>query len=80
MGFAVSMTHDEVKRLFGEINDHLIAEILASGATASELQEVAAHLADETDVMGELERPLTGTALRIFTLLRREEETRDEPG
>jgi hypothetical protein len=43
-----------------------------------ELEEVAAHLADETDVMGELERPLTGRALRIFRLLRRDEERMQE--
>lgn len=68
------VTHEEVKRLFGDITDHVIVEILDSGATAAELTEVAAHLAQETDVMGELERPLTGRALRIYNLLRRDEE------
>lgn len=67
-------THDEVKRLFGDINDHLSVEIIQSGATIAELEEVAAHLAQETDVMGALEKPLTGRALRVFTLLNREAE------
>jgi hypothetical protein len=66
--------YEEVKRLFGDINEHQVVEIIESGATMTELEEVAAHLADETDVMGELERPLTGRALRIFQLLRRDEE------
>jgi hypothetical protein len=74
------MTRDEVKRMFGDINDHLIVEIIDSGATLPQLEEVAAHLAQETDVMGELERPLTGQALKIYNLLRREEEQRWDEG
>jgi urease gamma subunit len=66
----MQVTHDEVKRLFGDISDHMIVEIINSGATVAELTEVAAHLAQETDVMGELERPLTGRALQLFTMLR----------
>jgi hypothetical protein len=68
---------EEVKRLFGDIDAHNIVEIIESGATMTELEEVAAHLADETDVMGQLERPLTGRALRIFELLRRDDERLD---
>ena len=67
-------THDEVQRLFGDISDNLAAEIIRSGATIAELEEVVAHLAQETDVMGELEKPLTGRALRIFTMLNQEAE------
>lgn len=67
-------TQDEIQRLFGDISDSLTAEIIQSGATIAELEEVAAHLAQETDVMAELEKPLTGRALRIFTMLDREAE------
>ena len=74
----MTITHDEVKRLFGDINDHMIVEIMSSGATVSELNEVVAHLAQETDVMGELERPLTGRALEIYNLLRRADEAWEE--
>ena len=65
---------EEVKRLFGDIDAHNMAEVIESGATMTELEEVAAHLADETDVMGELERPLTGRALRIYELLRHDRD------
>lgn len=67
-------TYDEVQRLFGDISDDLAAEIIRKGATIAELEEVSAHLAQETDVMGELEKPLTGRALRIFTMLNQEAE------
>lgn len=70
----MQITHDEVKRLFGDVNDHMIVEIIDCGATISELQEVAAHLARETDVMGDMRRPLTGTALRLYTMLQQEED------
>ena len=69
---------EDVRRLFGEISAHDIAEILESGATLNDLEEVSAHLAGETDVMGELERPLTGHALRIFQMLRRYDEQFEE--
>jgi hypothetical protein len=72
--------HAEIRRIFGDIRDHLIVEIIESGATLSELQEAAAHLAQETDVMGEMERPLTGRALAVYNLLRSEDEAWDEPG
>lgn len=74
----MTITHDEVKRLFGDISDHMIVEIMDSGATMAELNEVVAHLAQETDVMGELERPLTGRALQIYNLLRAADEAWEE--
>ena len=68
------VTSADIRHLFGDIDDHRIAEIVESEATISELEEVAAHLASETDVMGEMERPLTGRALRIYELLRAEDD------
>lgn len=76
----MTLTHDHVKRIFGDIGDHMIAEILAMDASESDLQEAAAHLAQETDVMGEMERPLTGRALRIYNLLRPLDEAWEEDG
>lgn len=70
----MSVTSDDIRRLLGEIDAHKVVEILESGATLAELEEVAAHLALETDVMGELERPLTGRARTIYELLRRDDE------
>lgn len=70
----MTISREEIRRLFGDVTDHLAVEIATSGATISELEEVAAHLAQETDVMGELERPLTGRALRLYNLLRVQDE------
>lgn len=72
------LTSADVKHLLGDIDAHNVAEIVESGATITELEEVAAHLALETDVMGELRRPLSGRALWIYELLRRDEERFEE--
>ena len=70
----MTVKYDEIKRLFGDINDHMVVEIQSSGATMVELEEVLAHLSQQTDVMGELERPLTGRALRLYDLLRQRDD------
>jgi hypothetical protein len=70
----MSATSDEVRRVFGDISDHMVTEILATGATRSDLQVVAAYRAQETDVMGELERPLTGRAAQVHDILRSVDE------
>ena len=71
----MSVTSDEVRRVLGDINDHMVAEILATGASLSDLQAVAAYRAQETDVMGDLERPLTGRAGQVYDLIRSVDET-----
>lgn len=76
---AKPITHDDVVRLFGGLEDHTVAEILATGASYEELEEAAAWLAQEDDVMGEMERPLTGAAGRVYELVSRETEE-DENG
>lgn len=38
----MSPASEDVKRIFGDIRDHLIVEVLSSGATIPELEEVAA--------------------------------------
>ncbi|TMM54225.1 hypothetical protein [Sulfitobacter sabulilitoris] len=71
-------TYQDITRLLGDLDDHTVAQIEGSGATLSELEEIAAHLAQETDVMGDLRKPLTGRALTVYTLLRQQEAQWDE--
>ena len=71
-------TYETIKRLLGDLDDHTVAEIEGIGLTIVELEEVSAHLAQETDVMGDLRRPLTGRALTVYNLLRRREAQWEE--
>lgn len=74
---APAISSAEVRRLLGDIGAHKLAEVVASGASLAELEEVAAHLAQETDVMGQIRRPLTGRARAIYELIRRDEDEDD---
>jgi len=69
-----AVTHDDVVHLFGEISDHTIVEILEVKPSYRELEEVAMRLAQENDVMGELERPLEGAVARVYDILVRAQE------
>jgi hypothetical protein len=53
-----------------------------TGATLEELEEAAAWLAGESDVMGEERLPLTGAAAKVYEIIARDElseRERDEP-
>lgn len=63
------VTQHDISRLFGELGPQRIAEIIATGATLAELEQVAALIDQMDDVMGELERPLTGAAARVYDIL-----------
>jgi hypothetical protein len=69
---------DDVVRLVGDIEDHKIVEILATGATHTELEGAAAYILREDDVMGELRRPLSGRAAQVYEIVSREEDELDE--
>jgi len=71
-------SRDEVVRILGRVDDHAVAEIIALGTTIDELEEAAAHLALETDLMGELKRPLSGRARIVYDMVRRSEGLRQE--
>lgn len=74
----MAVTANDVKRHFPNATDHQVVEILDSQATESDLAEAAAQLDQEDDVMGELERPLTGRARLIYELLSRADAAWDE--
>jgi len=69
----------DVLRLLGEMDAAKLAAIEQTGATLRDLEEVAAWLAGQDDVMGELERPLSGVAGAVYEILTADEATDDEP-
>jgi hypothetical protein len=68
------ITHDDVVRIAGAIEDEKVAQILAAQPTVEELEEAVAWAKGESDVMGELERPLTGPVAQIYDILTADEE------
>lgn len=66
-------TRDDVIHLLGDVSDHKVVEILETGATLEQMEEAAAWLAGESDVMGEERLPLTGAAAKVYDIIVRDE-------
>ena len=66
---AQPIDRDYIVHLFGDIEDHKIVEILATQADSEELEEVAMWLAKQSAVMGELRKPLSGVAAKVYEIL-----------
>ena len=64
-----SLTPQDIKDIVGDLDDARIAAILATDATVKELEEAAAWVSGESDVMGDLERPLEGVVARLYDIL-----------
>jgi hypothetical protein len=69
-----SLTPQDVRDIAGDLDDAKIAAILATGANAEQLEEAMAWAPGESDVMGDLERPLAGVVARVYDILMTGEE------
>lgn len=72
-------SYEEVKRLFGDISDHKVAEIISSGLPNAELEKIVVLLAGDTDHIRDTGR-LAPKAQDLYNLLRRDEEAWEEDG
>lgn len=74
------LTAELIAESLGEISDAKMAAVLATGATVEEFEEALAWATGESDVMGELEKRLDGTAALVYDILTSEEQfPEDEP-
>ena len=60
---------NDITRLFGNLADHTLMQILETGATLEQLEAVALWLAQEDDVLAKARVPLVGIRARIVSLL-----------
>lgn len=67
------VTQQDIKSVLGSVDDASVTAITAIGPSVSELEEAVAWASGESDVMGELERPLKGAVARIYDILTRDE-------
>jgi hypothetical protein len=63
------LSHDDVTRLCGDIDEAKVAAILATGASLAELEEALAWATGESDVMGEARRPVAGAVAELYDIL-----------
>ncbi len=73
-----NISREDVLRLFGDVSEHAVVEVLASGATPAHLETVALWLAQEDDVLGDARQPLTGVPAQVLALLDRDAPLSDE--
>ena len=66
-------TASDAVEILGPMPDARIAAILATGATVEQLEEAAAWAAGESDVMGDLRRPVIGPVAEIYEILTTDE-------
>jgi len=67
------VTHAEILRMFGPIDDHRAVEIMGLNPSREELEVAMAYLADMTDIMGEERQPLSGRPAAIYEIVTRDE-------
>ena len=68
-----TIRYEDVRRIFGDIAEHKIGEVLKSGLEFPELERIALLLAGETDQIREFGR-LTPQGQDLFNLIRTEED------
>ena len=72
------VSHEDVVRLVGEMEDAKISALLEIAPTLQELEEAIAWAEAESDVMGELEKPLSGPVSRVYEILMTRKETEED--
>ncbi len=68
---AAPPSYDEIARIIGRRDDDVIAAIIATGASASEIHEAVIWTLGDSEQMAELRRPLTGTVADVYDILAR---------
>ena len=76
----VVVTARDVMDVMGDLDDMKIAAIVAEQPTLEELEEAAAWAAGESDVLGEMERPLEGVIARVYDIITNDRELDEDRG
>jgi hypothetical protein len=71
-------THDDLRRLCGDVVDWKLIAIVETGASLEEVEEAAAWVAGADDVMGDARKRLSGKVAEVFDILVADEELAEE--
>ena len=67
------ITSEQVIGIVGELDDHRVAEIVATGATPAQVTEAFEWLNRGGEMGEELHRSLHGTVAQVYDILKRDE-------
>jgi hypothetical protein len=71
-------TLQEIREIVGDVDAAKLEAILATGATAAEVEQAVVWAAGTNDVMGgEMERPLSGRVATVYGILMTEAPPED---
>lgn len=71
-------TGREVEELLGQADADLVADILHSGATCSDIREAKAWLDDDDYIGATLKKPMHERVRRVYNILLEEREKNEE--
>ncbi|MFB9947913.1 hypothetical protein ACFFP0_03585 [Rhizobium puerariae] len=74
----MSMTSEDVIAVLGPVDDVLVADVIATGATAGELAEAWAWINSEEALIGEGRRLPTGKVAELVDLLSADQDGWEE--
>jgi hypothetical protein len=67
-------SREDIRRLFGEVDDEAVLEILSLAPTGAELEEVSARLAGQGDIPSRAGHPESAKITAILEILGADEE------
>lgn len=71
---AATATRDDLRGLFGDLDERKVLDILALNPTTTDLEEAALWAAGDGDVLGKRGHPLCGIAAEICEILTVDED------
>lgn len=72
-------SREDLRRLFGDIDERRELEILALRPTIAEVEQARVWASGDGDVLAKAGRPLTGTTAQIVEILASDEEEEPPP-
>ncbi len=73
-----ALSAEEIRRIAGDISDARVLAILDLDPSRDELEQAAAWAEGQSDVLGELELPLSGVVSELHEILTAGEEWEEE--
>ena len=73
-----TLSAEEIRRLAGDISDARVLAILDLEVSRDELEQAVAWAEGQSDVLGELELPLSGVVSEVHEILTADEEWEED--
>ncbi len=73
-----ALSADEIRRIAGDISDARVLAILDLAVSRDELEQAVAWAEGQSDVLGELELPLSGVVSEVHEILTAGEEWEED--